>query len=93
MAQQIFYIIIPNESVEVPLEIVHFEEKNGLIIPLLIGDEDYYTRLISISQNHNDLNDFLENLHPTIYEHPTRKALGFLNSKVTKSFGIIGYKD
>ena len=88
MAQQICYIITPIKK-NVPLSIIHFEEKDCIIIPLLIEDEDY-CKMISFSFDSQSVDEFMNNaINHLIYEYPTRKAFDFISEMKIKTFGIV----
>ena len=86
MSQQICYIITPIE-VKVPIDIVHFKEKNCTVIPLLIDDNDF-EKLVFSSSDSSTISEFMESaiIH-LIYEYPTRKAFEFITNAKIETFG------
>lgn len=90
MSQQICYIITPIE-VKVPIDIIHFKEKNCIVIPLLIDDNDFDKMVFSAS-NASNIFEFMEDaiIH-FIYEYPTRKAFEFIKNAKIETFGIVYY--
>lgn len=47
MGQQICYIITTSESeIAIPIDVVHFKEKNCIIIPLLMEYNEFETMVI-----------------------------------------------
>lgn len=90
MSQQICYIITPIE-VKVPIDIVHFKEKNCTVIPLLIDDNDF-EKLVFSSSDSSTISEFMESaiIH-LIYEYPTRKAFEFITNAKIETFGIVYY--
>jgi|GEM_PF-4812243 len=93
MGQQIFYVITTTE-IEIPIDIIHFKEKNSIILPLLIEDNDYIYKMIESSVHTKNVRDFLEYaIWQFHYEYPTRKVFDFIFRNEIKTFGLIGYRE
>ncbi len=92
MGQNISYIIT-SEKIKVPLGIVHFKESGGIIIPLLI-DEDDFEKINSHSKNADNSCDFYEDCtRHLIYEYPTKEIFDFMDDNKIKTFGLISYRE
>lgn len=91
MAQNIFYILT-NHNAIVPIEIVHFKEGNGIIIPILI-DKWMFEIIVDNFEEEDVLTkeDFLKSsFRHCPFEYPTKKVFNFIGASLD-SFAIIGY--
>ena len=93
MGQQIFYVIT-NTEIKIPIDIIHFKEKNCIIFPLLIEDNDYIYKMLESSAHTKNVTDFFEYaIWQFHYEYPTRKVFDFIFQNKIKTFGLIGYRE
>jgi len=92
MGQKIFYIITPIQ-INLPIEVVHFKEKDVYIIPLLIDEFDF-KRLIEFSDDSKNIDEFFKNyiIHNK-YEYPTEKVFDYFSHNKIITFAIIGYRE
>lgn len=93
MGQKIYYILTKS-NIDVPFEIVHFKEKNGLIFPLLM--DEYLFKDITADANRKDVStieDFYFNvLRFHSFEYPTKKVFRFIKQRF-QSFALVGYRE
>ena len=92
MGQQIFYVNTPL-NIKVPISIIHFQEKNCIIFPLLAEDYDF-EKMLESSADSKTVKDFLDDaiIHLD-YEYPTRKLFDFIHEVKLNTFGIIGFSN
>lgn len=91
MGQQICYLITTAEiEVAIPIDIVHFKEKNGIIIPLLMENYEYET-MVATTSDSLTVEEFLNTIIHYTYEYPTKKAFDFISKAALKTFGIAYY--
>ncbi len=94
MGQDIKYIITTKE-IEVPINIIHFKEKNSIVFPILIDDSDFER----LSEDSKDSSDNVASFFDMILcggynlEYPTKRLLTFIQGSNLKSLAIIGYRE
>jgi hypothetical protein len=87
MAQEICYIITTEIEIEIPIDVVHFKEKNCVIIPLLMDHNEYET-MLSVTSDSSTVEEFRDTIIHYTYEYPTKKAFDFIWTAALKTFGI-----
>ncbi len=93
MPQQISYLITTADfEITIPIDIVHFQEKNAAIIPLLMEVYEFET-MVSCASDANNVADFHQSTAALSFEYPTRKALEFVAKADLKTFGIVYFSD
>ncbi|WP_298143602.1 hypothetical protein [Flavobacterium sp.] len=93
MAQHICYLITTEDfDAAIPIDIVHFHEKNATIIPLLMEVYEFET-MVSCASEANNVADFHQSTSAFTFEYPTRKALEFVAKADLKTFGIVYFSD
>ncbi len=94
MGQNTKYIIT-TEEVEVPINIVHFNEGNSTIFPLLLEDNDFN----EISEYSKKSDDSVYNFFDMILyggyslEYPIKNLISFIMTAKIKELGIISYRE
>jgi hypothetical protein len=93
MAQNISYLITPS-IIKLPIDIVHFYEKNNTVIPLLMKN-GAFEDLLNLTSDSENIQEFWSEILniPTSYEYPTRKAFEYLSRSEVTSFGILYFYD
>lgn len=90
MGQQICYIITTEIGIAIPIDVVHFREKNSVIIPLLMEHFEYET-LVYVTTDSLTVKEFLDTIIHYTHEYPTKKAFNFISKAELKNFGIVYY--
>lgn len=94
MGQDSKYIII-NKIVDVPINIVHFQEGNCLVFPLLIDDFDFDDISIYSKKSNDNIYTFFDLfLHgPYSIEYPMKNLFHFIMKSNFKHLGIIAFRE
>jgi hypothetical protein len=93
MGQNIKYVIT-TENMEVPINIVHFKEKNTLIFPFVMHDSEYETLCEMVIHYNNSAQKFL--FSPLNYmplEYPTDRLFHFLGMRNTQNLALIAHAE
>ncbi len=91
MGQQICYLITTVEiETAIPIDIVHFKEKNCIIMPLLMEHSEYET-MVYVTSDSQTVEEFLDIIIHYTHEYPTKKAFDFISKAGLKTFGIAYY--
>jgi len=94
MGQDIKYIIT-TQKIKVPIYIVHFEEGNATVFPMLMEDSDF-ERMSDYSKESNDnVSSFFDTILCGGYnlEYPTKRMMTFIQSSGLRSLAIIAYRE
>ncbi|MCP9751876.1 hypothetical protein [Ferruginibacter sp. HRS2-29] len=90
MGQEICYIITTQIENAIPIDVVHFKEKNCVIIPLLMGHSEYET-MVSVTSDALTVEEFMNTIIHYTHEYPTKKVFDFISKAELKTFGIAYY--
>lgn len=91
MGQEICYIITTVEpEMAIPIDVVHFKERNAVIIPLLMEHHEYET-MVFVTSGALTVDEFTNTIIHYTFEYPTKKAFDFLSKAELKTFGIAYY--
>jgi hypothetical protein len=93
MAQNLSYLITAH-IIKLPIDIVHFYEKNNTVIPLLM-ENGAFEDLLNLTSDSENIQEFWGEIlnFPSSYEYPTRKAFEYLSRSEVNSFGIVYFYD
>jgi hypothetical protein len=94
MGQDIKYIIT-TEPITVPINIVHFTEKNATIFPLLLDDGDYEDISDDAKEFQGNIQSFFNIILSSTYDivYPTERLFLFMQQSGLTSLGWIGHRE
>ena len=93
MGQKIYYVLAQN-NVKVPLEIVHFKEKEGIVLPILIEEHEFKFMANDCEEEYVQTVDdfFMKVARAVSFEYPTNKVFSFVKKNLD-SFALLGYRE